>query len=70
MPMKNACSVEWSTETFRAVAVAAVEVRALAKREALREMSALRDFVDEPFGLEDGIEFDADEFASIALDAE
>ena len=47
-----------------------VDVRALSLREALREMSALRDLVEEPFPVDDGIEFDADEFASVALDAE
>lgn len=62
-----------------------VEVKGLAKLEALKDMSALRDYVDEgPVGKrrlpvlakpaveedEDEEDFDADEFASDALDAE
>lgn len=65
-----------------------VEVKGLAKLEALKDMTALRDYVDEgPIGkrrlpilakpetdeeedAEDAEEFDADEFASDALDAE
>ena len=65
-----------------------VEVKGLAKLEALKDMSALRDYVDEgPVGKrrlpvlakakeeaaeeeEDEDDFDADEFASDALDAE
>lgn len=84
MQTKNVCSGESKVEASRALdAVAAgrmldpeADVRALAKLEALREMSALRDFVDEPlpfafaFAFENGVEFDADEFASVALDAE
>ena len=65
-----------------------VEVKGLAKLEALKDMTALRDYVDEgPIGkrrlpilakpetdeeedAEDAEDFDADEFASDALDAE
>lgn len=60
-----------------------VEVKGLAKLEALREMAALRDYVDEgPVGKrrlpvltrdedeEEDEDFDAEEFASDALDAE
>ncbi|MDB4933312.1 MAG: DNA-binding protein AsgB [Labilithrix sp.] len=65
-----------------------VEVQGLAKLEALQDMYALREFVDEgPVGKrrlpilakevaaeddedENDVDFDADEFASVALDAE
>lgn len=68
MQMKMACSGESMTGASRARD--AVDVRALAKSEALRDMWELRDLVDEPFSFESGVEFDADEFASVALDAE